>query len=86
MWKRNNPGCRLPLPIGSALFCLWLLAGCAVGPDFVRPQPPAATQLTQGQEPTVTVAADGKAQHFERGAKIAADWWRLFQSPQLDKP
>lgn len=85
MWKRNNPGCRLPLPIGSALFCLWLLAGCAVGPDFVRPQPPAATQLTQGQEPTVTVAADGKAQHFERGAKIAADWWRLFQSPQLDK-
>ena len=85
MWKRNNPGCRWPLALGSVLSGLWLLAGCAVGPDFERPQPPAATQFTQGQEPTVTVAADGQAQHFEPGAKIAADWWRLFQSPQLDR-
>ena len=85
MWKRNNPGCRWPLALGSVLSGLWLLAGCAVGPDFERPQPPAATQFTQGQEPTVTVTADGQAQHFEPGAKIAADWWRLFQSPQLDR-
>ncbi|MFI5329577.1 MAG: efflux transporter outer membrane subunit [Desulfobaccales bacterium] len=85
MWKRHNPRGRLRLALGSVLSCLWLLAGCAVGPDFSRPQPPAATQFTQGEEPTVTVTADGQAQHFAAGAKIAADWWRLFQSSQLDR-
>jgi NodT family efflux transporter outer membrane factor (OMF) lipoprotein len=85
MWKRNKSGHRLPFSICGVLACLGLIAACAVGPDFVRPQPPAASQFTQGKEPTVTVAADGKAQHFEQGAKIAAEWWRLFQSPQLDK-
>ena len=50
------PAARLPLALGSVLSCLWLLAGCAVGPDFERPQPPAATQFTQGREPTATVA------------------------------
>ena len=85
MWKRNKSGYQLPFSIFAVLACLWLIVSCAVGPDFVRPQPPAATQFTQGKEPTVTVSADGKAQHFEQGAKIAADWWRLFQSPQLDK-
>lgn len=70
-------------------FCLGLLSGllvpgCAVGPDFTRPQPPAATQYTQGKEPT-QIAADGQVQHFEQGAKIAADWWRLFKSPKLDR-
>jgi NodT family efflux transporter outer membrane factor (OMF) lipoprotein len=71
-------------------FCLSLLSsllvtGCAVGPDFVRPQPPAVTQYIQGEGPTKTVTATGQAQHFEYGAKIAEDWWRLFKSPKLDK-
>jgi NodT family efflux transporter outer membrane factor (OMF) lipoprotein len=85
MWKRNKRGCQFPFSIYGVLVCLGLLAGCAVGPDFVRPQPPAATQFTQGKEPTVTVMADGQAQRFDQGAKIVAEWWRLFQSPQLDR-
>lgn len=80
MWKRNNPVYRVPL----AVLCWLLLAGCAVGPDFVRPEPPGASQYTQGQEPARTAAADGQAQRFERGGEIAGDWWRLFQSPKLD--
>jgi len=80
MWNRNNPVCRLPLVV-----CCWLLiASCAVGPDFERPKPPAVTQYTQGKEPTETVTAAGQSQRFETGAKIAADWWQLFQSPKLD--
>jgi NodT family efflux transporter outer membrane factor (OMF) lipoprotein len=55
-----------------------------VGPDFVRPEALAATQYTQGQEPAQTVTAAGQAQRFDHGAKIAAEWWRLFQSPKLD--
>ncbi|MHB8070185.1 MAG: efflux transporter outer membrane subunit [Desulfobaccales bacterium] len=80
MWKRNNPLYRWPL----ASLCWLLIAGCAVGPDFVRPEPPAVSQYTQGQEPAKTVAAAGRSQRFEHGGEIAADWWRLFKSPKLD--
>jgi NodT family efflux transporter outer membrane factor (OMF) lipoprotein len=65
------------------LFALFM-AGCAVGPDFVRPAPPHATQYTHGQAPEQTKEANGQAQRFEMGAKIAEDWWRLFNSPELD--
>jgi NodT family efflux transporter outer membrane factor (OMF) lipoprotein len=60
------------------------MAGCAVGPDFVRPKPPAVTQYTHEHAPEETASADGQAQKFEMGAKIAGDWWRLFNSPELD--
>jgi NodT family efflux transporter outer membrane factor (OMF) lipoprotein len=61
-----------------------LLAGCAVGPDFVRPQPPAVDQYTQGQEPSQTIVASGQAQQFDYGDAIAADWWQVFNSPPLN--
>ncbi len=66
-----------------AFFALFA-AGCAVGPDFVRPKPPPVTQYTHEQAPEQTAAADGQAQHFDMGAKITEDWWRLFESPELD--
>ena len=31
-----------------------------------------------------TSSAQGAAQKFDRDAPVEADWWRLFQSPQLD--
>lgn len=58
--------------------------GCAVGPEFVRPPPPPVDRYTHGTEPSTTVAAEGRAQHFETGANVPADWWRLFNSPKLD--
>ena len=58
--------------------------GCAVGPDFVRPEPPPVDRYTHGAEPTATIPADGQAQRFEPGAEVAADWWRLFNSSKLD--
>src|ERR1039458_3924269 len=61
-----------------------LLGACAVGPDFVRPAPPDADRHTREELPAATVAADGQAQRFTPGAAITADWWRLFQSAQLD--
>jgi NodT family efflux transporter outer membrane factor (OMF) lipoprotein len=61
-----------------------MLAGCAVGPDFVRPAPPDTDRYTREPGPVATVVADGKAQHFTPGGTIAADWWRLFGSEQLD--
>jgi NodT family efflux transporter outer membrane factor (OMF) lipoprotein len=75
MWKRSK---------AAALLSCLLMAGCAVGPNFKRPQPPAVTQYTAGQEPTKTIPAEGQAQTFASGAQVAQDWWQLFQSPQLD--
>ncbi|SEK66250.1 efflux transporter, outer membrane factor (OMF) lipoprotein, NodT family [Nitrosovibrio tenuis] len=58
-------------------------AGCMVGPDFVRPQPPGTNRYLPGTQLKETVSADKQVQHFEEGAKIAADWWQLFKSPKL---
>ena len=70
----------------TRLWTVWLLAatGCAVGPDFVRPQPPETERYVPGKQLQETVSADGQIQYFEQGAEIAADWWQLFKSPKLD--
>ena len=69
---------------GLCILCTLLVAGCAAGPDFARPKPPDATQYTREKQPAETVRAEDQAQHFEEGAKIADDWWRLFNAPALD--
>jgi len=62
------------------------IAACAVGPDFKRPQPPAAAAygaapLTQE---TASVEADaGHAQRFVNDMDIPGQWWTLFQSSKL---
>ena len=61
-----------------------LVNGCAVGPDFHRPQPPEGSFLPGGQ-PEATVAAAGAAQRFSPGVDIPAQWWSLFHSGPLDR-
>ncbi|HET7571000.1 MAG TPA: efflux transporter outer membrane subunit [Gammaproteobacteria bacterium] len=63
-----------------------ILAGCAVGPNFHPPQPPAVKSFTSRplSETASTSGHGGKAQRFVMGGKIAADWWRVFHSPQLN--
>ena len=77
MSARNRNLCS-----GIALLCT--LSACAVGPDFVRPDAPPVTHYLNGADPTKTVSAGGATQHFTPGAKVDADWWRLFKSPKLD--
>lgn len=57
------------------------LAGCTVGPDFVRPQPPAATAYLAPGEVRAAAAGSPAAQ---LGDGPAARWWTAFGSPQLD--
>ncbi|CAH0446078.1 hypothetical protein LMG10661_02200 [Ralstonia syzygii subsp. syzygii] len=62
------------------------LGGCAVGPDFRSPAPPAAPGYTAQPLPATTASAPvpgGEAQHLA-DASVPADWWHLFQSPALD--
>ncbi len=67
-----------------AVALLGLLPGCAVGPNFVHPQAPPVSHYASATDPTQTASVDGTAQRFSPGARVAADWWRLFESPQLD--
>ena len=66
-----------------------LVWGCAVGPDFHRPAPPAVTRYTRA--PSLSVGG-GPAdlggdtqQALAAGADIPGRWWTLFQSPALDR-
>jgi len=56
------------------------LGACAVGPDFHRPAPPAATRYTPAPSP----ATGSDAQAYAPGLEVAARWWTLFGSAQLD--
>jgi outer membrane protein, multidrug efflux system len=71
------------LPLGGRVLCsvtaaaLLLAAGCAVGPDYKRPEatviPPEYKEGTNGWK-----MAEPQA-HIPKGA-----WWEIFQDPALD--
>jgi NodT family efflux transporter outer membrane factor (OMF) lipoprotein len=64
------------------------LAGCAVGPDYRRPAPPAVASYTAEAMPVGTATAPGvggATQRFVSGGEIPARWWELFQSQALDR-
>jgi NodT family efflux transporter outer membrane factor (OMF) lipoprotein len=69
----------------AALVAACLLAGCAAGPDFVRPQAPSDRSYLQSGPPAATASAEGVRQAFTPGAEVAPAWWRLFNSPVLDR-
>jgi NodT family efflux transporter outer membrane factor (OMF) lipoprotein len=63
------------------------LSACAVGPNFKRPTPPAASGYGSAPLQDQTAAADtagGDAQRFVAGMDIPSQWWTLFRSPSLD--
>ena len=60
-----------------------LLSGCAVGPDFERPDAPPVSGYTVGRLPASTAAADGAAQRFHKGRDVPGEWWTLFRSNAL---
>lgn len=61
-----------------------LAAGCAVGPDFHRPDAPKDTRYTGKPMPAETATAGGVSQHFSGRMDIPEDWWTLFHSKKLD--
>ena len=46
-----------PVRLVSGLALAGLLVGCAVGPDFKRPDPPAASRYTAQAAPAKTTSA-----------------------------
>jgi NodT family efflux transporter outer membrane factor (OMF) lipoprotein len=66
---------------------LLLLAGCTVGPNFVRPAAPDVSHYTATPLAPIASAANlagGETQRFLDGQDIPGEWWQLFQSPALN--
>lgn len=63
-----------------------VLGACAVGPDFRRPAPPPQTALgaAAASAPGGGLENADPPQHFAAGMDIPAQWWTLFQSPNLN--
>jgi NodT family efflux transporter outer membrane factor (OMF) lipoprotein len=71
----------------ALIAALAALCGCAVGPNFHRPAPPADRDYGSAPSQGTTAAAAGTgggAQTFTGGMDIPAQWWTLFESPKLN--
>ena len=62
------------------------LSGCAVGPDYHRPDLAVPEHFTR-EAPQTTAASEGpggEAQHFDSAAKLPQQWWTAFGSPEIN--
>jgi NodT family efflux transporter outer membrane factor (OMF) lipoprotein len=65
-----------------------ILTGCAVGPNFHRPDPPPVNGYTPEPLARRTAGANvsaGESQRFVEGLDIPGQWWTLFRSHALDE-
>jgi len=70
----------------GAVSLLGILGGCAVGPDFKKPDAPSVSAYTPTPltDPTATPGVvAGDAQRFVQAADIGGDWWTSFHSRAL---
>jgi NodT family efflux transporter outer membrane factor (OMF) lipoprotein len=64
-----------------------LVAGCTLGPNFLRPDAPKDNAYLPDDAPLSFVAggiSGGEAQRIVQGLDIPAQWWQVFQSPGLN--
>lgn len=63
-----------------------LLAGCAVGPDYRRPEAPVPTQFREadGWKLAAADASATTAATHTTDAQASNAWWKHFADPQLD--
>ncbi|HET9389868.1 MAG TPA: efflux transporter outer membrane subunit [Steroidobacteraceae bacterium] len=62
---------------------LAIVAGCTVGPDFHRPAAPGAELYIAPTPPGPT--ATSSDQEVALGENLQQDWWKLFQSDDLNE-
>src|ERR1700676_1274482 len=70
------------LAVAAGMTC-----GCAVGPNYRKPETPAGAGYAPAPLPEATSSAPihgGEAQHFIAGRDISFEWWELFESKALD--
>jgi len=67
---------RSAIPAALAL----ILAGCAAGPDYHRPELPVAQHYVEA-----STQAQLQADRLVAPAELPAHWWALYRSPALDE-
>ena len=83
----SGPSVRWLNAGAAALAASMLLAGCAVGPDFLHPAAPEDAGYTQEPLAARTASTDaptGQPQRFAKGRDVPARWWARFKSPALN--
>ena len=63
---------------------VWL-TGCAVGPDFTRPEAPSNQGYTAASVELPSAGESDVRQALAPGKSVVAKWWALFESPALDE-
>ena len=77
---------RAPLVSALMASCTLSVGGCAAGPDFTRPVPPAATRYTAEElQAEGSASTDDQHQHVALGQGIEGAWWSLFRSDAIDQ-
>jgi len=70
------------VPVGLGLVTV-LLAGCMVGPKYVKPTAPTAPEFKE-QPPDSFKESDGWKQAKPEDQAIRGVWWEMFGDPQLN--
>jgi NodT family efflux transporter outer membrane factor (OMF) lipoprotein len=90
----SDPFRRQPIPCLNLARSLMLAlatlaaAGCAVGPDYHRPDAPPVDRFTDQPLPATTAAAPtsgGDAQRFLQDRAVPARWWTTFDNAELTR-
>ena len=64
-----------------------IIAGCAVGPRYHKPQAPPDAGYAPALLPEASASAEvhgGEIQHLLTGRDLPFEWWQLFRCPALD--
>lgn len=83
MFSESGPS-RRPRHMAVAFGVTTLLAGCAVGPDFKRPDANPPNGYTAEKLDLQSAAGAEAKQNLAIGKRISTNWWQLFRSKRLD--
>ena len=84
VWRARSGFARALAPM--LVSCV--LAGCAVGPNYTRPDAPKVDRYTVKPLPAQTIATDtagGDAQRFLEGHDVPDRWWTAFGNAELNR-
>lgn len=73
MMTRTQP---LPIKLWLSLLGISLMAGCSVGPDYVRPDAPIAAEFKAAPGWKIAAPEDDVAK---------GEWWKIYKDPALDE-
>ncbi len=71
--------------ISAAIFAMLFLAGCNVGPRYVKPAAPSAPAFKEAAPANYSGAPPGTWQPAQpQDAKLKGKWWEIFNEPELN--